>query len=57
MRHSLIQRILLVLFALLLAVLSHAQDTTTRLSGTVTDASGGVIPDATINLRNEATRG
>ena len=33
----------------------HAQGTTASLSGTVTDTSGAVIPNASVSLRNAAT--
>jgi len=35
--------------------LSHAQQAGATLSGTVTDAIGGVLQSATINVKNEAT--
>jgi len=37
------------------AVTAYAQGTTSRLVGTVTDASGGVIPGATVTLAHEGT--
>jgi hypothetical protein len=49
------QKILSVLFLLLIAASAFAQATGGRASGTVTDASGAVIPNATVTLKNEAT--
>jgi outer membrane receptor protein involved in Fe transport len=47
---------ILTLFALLLsATPAFAQTETGRISGTVTDNQGGVLPGATINLKNVAT--
>jgi hypothetical protein len=46
------------LFPLLLAVPAsavHAQETTATIVGTVTDASGGVLPGVVISLRHTAT--
>ena len=51
-----------LLFGLLIAVLlaapqlGHAQELTATLSGTVTDSSGAVIPNATVNVTENATR-
>jgi hypothetical protein len=41
---------------LLLAPAAHAQRITGELSGTVTDAQGGVLPGADVALANEASR-
>lgn len=46
--------IALLIFSFETAVL--AQGTTTRVSGTVMDSSGGVVGGATVTLTNEATR-
>ena len=45
-------------FAILLSwpVVAHAQRITGELSGTVADASGGVVPGADVALANEASR-
>ena len=52
-------KILLTSFALLFAVASapvrHAQGTASRVTGTVTDASGAAVTGATVTLTNEAT--
>jgi hypothetical protein len=45
----------LVLFSLLVSVPARAQVTGATLSGTVTDASGGVIAGAQISIKNTAT--
>src|SRR5687768_8871861 len=34
---------------------AHAQGTTSRMVGSVTDATGAVLPGATVTLTNEAT--
>jgi carboxypeptidase family protein/TonB-dependent receptor-like protein len=47
--------VLALAFSLLVAVSIHAQVTGATLSGTVTDASGGVIAGAQISVRNTAT--
>jgi len=39
----------------LLAAVATAQTSTSQISGTVTDASGAVVPGATVTLVNEAT--
>src|ERR1700730_5406654 len=44
-----------VIFALSLAIPTHAQVTGATLSGTVTDTSGGIIPDAEVSVKNTAT--
>jgi Carboxypeptidase regulatory-like domain/TonB-dependent Receptor Plug Domain len=45
----------LVLFLLPTALLAQSQATTGVIEGTVTDATGGVLPGVTITLRNTAT--
>lgn len=42
-------------FVVLAATLAVAQGTTSRISGTVTDASGAAVPNATVTAVNEAT--
>jgi hypothetical protein len=42
-------------FSLMAGVVAHAQVTGATLSGTVTDASGGVVAGATISITNTAT--
>jgi hypothetical protein len=42
-------------FSLMAGVVAHAQVTGATLSGTVTDASGGVVANATISITNTAT--
>ncbi len=44
-----------VLCLLLAAAISHAQSFSGRLVGTVTDATGGVIPKASVEVTNEGT--
>ena len=39
----------------LAASLSHAQTSTSRITGTVTDSSGAVVPGASVTAKNEAT--
>lgn len=39
----------------LLALLAYAQGTTSRLTGTVTDASGSAVPGVTVRLTNDGT--
>ncbi|MBZ5653636.1 MAG: carboxypeptidase-like regulatory domain-containing protein, partial [Acidobacteriia bacterium] len=47
---------LLVTFLALLAAIPAWSQGTTGLSGTVTDASGGVVPGVTVTIVNEATQ-
>lgn len=47
--------ILVVLALLLLPALASAQGTTSRVTGVVTDSSGGRLPGATVILTNEST--
>ncbi|HXG55556.1 MAG TPA: carboxypeptidase regulatory-like domain-containing protein, partial [Vicinamibacterales bacterium] len=47
--------VLVVAMLALSSALSFAQGTTSRVAGTVTDKSGGVIPGATVTLSNEST--
>src|ERR1700719_4549457 len=42
-------------FSLMAGVVAHAQVTGATLSGTVTDASGGVVAGATVSITNSAT--
>ena len=44
-----------VFFSLFVAVPAHAQVSGATLSGTVTDASGSAVPNATVSVRNTAT--
>ena len=46
---------LITLCALLLIVPVHAQKITGTISGSVTDASGAVVPDATVTITNSET--
>jgi len=46
---------LLILAVLALASFGHAQELTATIYGTVTDASGGVVPNATVIVHNNAT--
>ncbi len=47
--------LLTLFFSLLTGVVAHAQVTGATLSGTVTDASGSAVPNATISIRNTST--
>jgi hypothetical protein len=49
------QGISIVLLALLCSFTTLAQGTTSRLTGTVVDASGGAVPGATVTMTNTAT--
>src|SRR5688572_22771236 len=57
MRHRSILRSLLVILLTLAAAAAFGQSqaTTGVIEGTVTDATGGVLPGVTITLRNTAT--
>ncbi|HXG67533.1 MAG TPA: TonB-dependent receptor, partial [Blastocatellia bacterium] len=48
--------IFLVILSLLPVGPVFGQGTTSRVTGTVLDADGGVVPDATVTLTNEATQ-
>lgn len=50
--YALLTGLLLVLCG---SVLANAQGTTSRVTGTVNDASGAAVPGATVTLKNEAT--
>ena len=43
------------LFAILVSGVSHAQDATARITGTVSDATGAVVPEAHVTVTNTAT--
>jgi hypothetical protein len=45
----------MILMCILLASHAYAQISGATLSGTVTDQSGGVVPQATISIKNVAT--
>jgi hypothetical protein len=57
MRHASALRIFLVALLVLVPVLTFAQSqaTTGVIEGTVTDATGGILPGVTLTLRNTAT--
>src|SRR5580658_5025701 len=46
----------LTLLAVLLPVLSRAQDATARITGTITDSTGAVIPEVHVTVTNTATQ-
>src|SRR5580658_3033004 len=46
----------LTLLAVLLPVLSRAQDATARITGTITDSTGAVIPGVQVTVTNTATQ-
>lgn len=48
--------LLLVLCFFLTGIPVHAQSDTSSLSGTISDSSGALVPNANITLHNEATR-
>ncbi len=50
MRSSILNRLSLFLFSLLLAAAAQAQGTSGNISGTVTDTTGAVIPNAAVNI-------
>ena len=54
-RSLLMKLVMSVLFSLLLTSFSFAQLTEATMKGTVTDASGGVVPRATVVVTNEST--
>ncbi len=53
------RRVLLIVIALATVIVSplvaHAQADQGRISGTVTDANGGLVPGATIIVKNDRT--
>ncbi|MDQ3754239.1 MAG: carboxypeptidase-like regulatory domain-containing protein, partial [Acidobacteriota bacterium] len=55
MFRSIRQTLCLCLLLTLSAVSATAQSSTSRISGTVTDTSGAVVPGATVTAKNEAT--
>lgn len=57
MKKSLLSQIAFCLLLLLfVAGVAHAQGTTSRVTGTVVDPSGAVVPDAVVTLINEGTQ-
>ncbi len=54
-RKKLLHLFLSVVMLLNAAAFGLAQNTTARLTGTVVDANGAVVPDATVTLTNEET--
>jgi hypothetical protein len=48
--------LLSLIVILLLAPLAGAQSTTGKLTGTVTDAAGAVVPNAKVSAKNDATK-
>src|SRR5688572_26203009 len=57
MKHRLIRFLLLLCLIALASAPAYAQGggATSSLSGTVTDSTGGVIPGATVTVKNNAT--
>src|SRR5438105_15088705 len=54
-RPSMVSVIRQALLVLLIAGVTLAQTSTSRITGTVTDASGALVPGATVTAKNEAT--
>ena len=54
-RNKLLHLFLSAVMLLNVAGLCFAQSTTARLTGTVVDSNGAVVPDATVTLTNEET--
>lgn len=46
----------LAFFCVMLATTAHAQTIVGRISGTVTDGTGAVVPNATVTVTDEATQ-
>jgi len=44
------------LFAILSSAAIHAQDATARVTGTISDATGAVVPGAQVTVTNTATQ-
>ncbi len=55
-RISLFSLASLALLAVFVPVLTHAQDATARITGTVTDSTGAVIPEVQVTVTNTATQ-
>ena len=55
MRRKLILAVCAVTIPFVFGLLSLAQTTTARLSGTVTDETGGVVPGAQVTVSNAST--
>ncbi len=54
-RHHLVRALVATSLAIPLALSAVGQSDSTSVSGAVTDASGALLPNAKITLRNEAT--
>ncbi|MBA3321056.1 MAG: carboxypeptidase regulatory-like domain-containing protein [Pyrinomonadaceae bacterium] len=55
MSRSIRQTLYLLALSLSVSLAASAQSSTSRISGTVTDTSGAVVPGATVTAKNEAT--